>query len=85
MKWLRKKIIDWLFGTNFVDYEELYDIYIETSNRYMSYLNKEKEFIKSMTRLIEMNEEILHENKIYIATLKENGIDINKIDFNKEV
>ena len=85
MKWLRKKIIDWLFGTNFVDYEELYDTYVETANDYMKYLDKGKEMINSMMKLIEMNEQILHENKVLIHSLKENGIDVNKIDFDKEV
>lgn len=85
MKWLRKKIIDWLFGTNFVDYKELCDIYLDTSNRYMSYLDKEKEFIDSMMKLIELNEQILHQNKVFIHTLEENGIDVDKIDFNKDV
>ena len=85
MKWLRKKIIDWLFGTNFVDYKELYDIYLDTSNRYMSYIDKEKEFINSMIELIELCEKTIHANKVYINALKENGIDVNKIDFNKEV
>lgn len=85
MKKLRKKIIDWLFGTNFVDYKELYDIYLDTSNRYMSYIDKEKEFINSMTELVELCEKIIHANKVYINVLKENGIDVNKIDFNKEV
>ena len=85
MKWLRKKIIDWLFGTNFVDYEELYNTYVETANDYMKYLDKGKEMINSMMKLIEMNEQILHENKVLIHSLKENGIDVNKIDFDKEV
>ena len=85
MKWLRKKIIDWLFDTNFIDYEELYNTYIGTVNRYMNYLDKEKEFIDSMKKVIELNEQLLHENKVFINALKENGIDINKIDFNKEV
>lgn len=85
MKWLRKKIIDWLFGTNFVDYKELYDIYLDTSNRYMSYIDKEKEFINSMIELTELCEKTIYENKVYINALKENGIDVNKIDFNKEV
>lgn len=85
MKWLRKKIINWLFGTDFMTYEKLYNTYVETVNEYINYLNKEAEFIESMTRTIKINEQILHQNKIFIKTLKENGIDINKIDLNKEV
>ena len=85
MKWMRKKIIDWLFGTNFIDYEKLYNTYVETVNEYINYLDKEAKFIESMTRTIKINEQILHQNKVFIATLKENGIDINKINFNKEV
>ena len=85
MKWLRKKIIDWLFGTNFVDYEDLYNTYVETANDYMKHLDKEMEVIDSANRLIKINEELLHENKVFIVTLKENGIDLSKIDFNMEV
>lgn len=85
MKWLRKKIIDWLFGARFIAYENLYNTYIETVNHYISYLDKEKNLIDSAKKVIELNEQILHENKVYIATLKENGIDLSKIDFNKEV
>lgn len=85
MKWLRKKIIDWLFGARFIAYENLYNTYIETVNHYISYLDKEKNLIDSANRLIKINEELLHENKVFIATLKENGIDLSKIDFNKEV
>lgn len=85
MKWLRKKIIDWLFGARFIAYENLYNTYIETVNHYISYLDKEKNLIDSANRLIKINEELLHENKVYVVTLKENGIDLSKIDFNKEV
>ena len=85
MKWLRKKIIDWLFGTDFVEYERLYNTYVETTNNYTNYLDKEKEFINSMIELIELNEQILHENKVLIHSLKENGIDVNKINFDKGV
>ena len=85
MKWLRKKIINWLFGTDFVEYERLYNTYVETTNNYMNYLDKEKEFINSMIELIELNEQILHENKVLIHSLKENGIDVNKINFDKGV
>lgn len=31
MKWLRKKIINWLFGTDFTTYEKLYAEYKRTS------------------------------------------------------
>lgn len=85
MKWLRKKIIDWLFGTDFVEYERLYNTYVETTNNYTNYLDKEKEFINSMIEIIELNEQILHENKVLIHSLKENGIDVNKINFDKGV
>lgn len=85
MKWLRKKIIDWIFGANFVSYEDLYNTYVETANDYMKHLDKEMEVIDSANRLIKINEELLHENKVYVVTLKENGIDLSKIDFNKEV
>ena len=30
MKWLRKKIIDWLFGVDYISYEEIYKNYVET-------------------------------------------------------
>ena len=44
-----------------------------------------EEFIDSMMKLIELNEQILHQNKVFIHTLEENGIDVDKIDFNKDV
>ena len=85
MNWLRKKIIDWIFGTNFVYYEDLYSTYVETTNDYMKHLDKEMEVIDSANRLIKINKELLHENKVFIDTLKENGIDLSNIDFSKEV
>ena len=83
MNWLRKKIINWLFGSDFVDYEELYNTYIETSNNYTNYLDKEGEFIKSMMELTELSETLIRENKIFIKTLKENGIDVDKINLHQ--
>ncbi len=83
MNWLRKKIINWLFGSDFVDYEELYNTYIETSNNYINYLGKEGEFIKSMMELTKLSETLIRENKIFIKTLKENGIDVDKINLHQ--
>lgn len=89
MKWLRKKIIDWLFGVDYISYEEIYKNYVETSNEYINYLDRNKkriDLIVNLTNnLFDLNEKLLHQNKVYIQTLKENGIDINKINFNKEV
>lgn len=89
MKWLRKKIIDWLFGVDYISYEEIYKNYVETSNEYINYLDRNKkriDLIVNLTNnLFDLNEKLLHQNKVFIQTLKENGIDINKINFNKEV
>lgn len=89
MKWLRKKIIDWLFGVDYISYEEIYKNYVETSNEYINYLDRNKkriDLIVNLTNnLFDLNEKLLHQNKVFIQTLKENGIDVNKIDFNKEV
>lgn len=89
MKWLRKKIIDWLFGVDYISYEEIYKNYVETSNEYINYLDRNKkriDLIVNLTNnLFDLNEKLLHQNKVFIQTLKENGIDVNKINFNKEV
>ena len=89
MKWMRKKIIDWLFGVDYISYEEIYKNYVETSNEYIDYLDRNKkriDLIVNLTNnLFDLNEKLLHQNKVFIQTLKENGIDVNKIDFNKEV
>lgn len=89
MKWLRKKIIDWLFGVDYISYEKIYKNYVETSNEYIDYLDRNKERINLIVNLtnnlFDLNEKLLHQNKVFIQTLKENGIDVNKINFNKEV
>lgn len=89
MKWMRKKIIDWLFGVDYISYEEIYKNYVETSNEYINYLDRNKkriDLIVNLTNnLFDLNEKLLHQNKVFIQTLKENGIDVNKIDFYKEV
>lgn len=80
MKWLRKKIINWLFGTNFVEYERLYNSYVETTNNYINCLDRQAEVLDSSRDLIELNQRIIKLNNVLIDTLKENGIDVDKID-----
>ena len=80
MKWLRKKIINWLFGTNFVEYERLYNSYVEIANNYMNCLDRQAEVLDSSRDIIELNQQIVELNNVLINTLKENGIDVGKID-----
>ena len=80
MNWLRKKIINWLFGTNFVEYERLYNSYVEIANNYMNCLDRQAEVLDSSRDIIELNQQIVELNNVLINTLKENGIDVDKID-----
>lgn len=80
MNWLRKKIINWLFGTNFVEYERLYNSYVEISNNYMNCLDRQAEVLDSSRDIIELNQQIVKLNNVLINTLKENGIDVDKIN-----
>ena len=97
MKWLRKKIIDWLFGTNFIDYEKLFDTYeklfnnyedlykdyIKTSDRLLNILEKQKKFIDISKDMAEQNKELLRMCDEFYMTLKENGIEIGESNDSK--
>lgn len=78
-----------MFGCDYISYEKIYKNYVETSNEYIDYLDRNKERINLIVNLtnnlFDLNEKLLHQNKVFIQTLKENGIDVNKINFNKEV
>ena len=80
MNWLKKKIINWLFGTNFVEYERLYNSCVEIANNYMNCLDRQAEVLDSSRDIIELNQRIIKLNNVLINTLKENGIDVDKID-----
>lgn len=92
MKWLRKKIINWLFGVDYISYEELFDTYKEVykayEENYEAYKNAIKYFesIRNISNdMLIQNTRLLHICDVLIKSLKENGIDVDKIDFSKEV
>ena len=88
MNWMKKRIINWLFGAKFVDYEKLfdtyeklfdsyenlYDGYMKTSDRLLNTFEEPKTLLNISRDMVEHNNHLLHMcNKFYEA-LKENGI-----------
>ena len=89
---LRKKIINWLFGCDYISYKELFDTYQEVykvyAKNYEAYENSIKHFnnMRSVANdLLIQNYRLLTVCDTLLKTLKENGIDIDKIDFNEKL
>ena len=88
MNWMKKRIINWLFGAKFVDYEKLFDTYeklfdnhedlykdyIKTSDMLLNILEKQKKFIDISKDMAEQNKELLRMCDKFYEALKENGI-----------
>lgn len=92
MKWLRKKIIDWLFGCDYISYKELFDTYQEVYKVYVKNYEAYENSIKHFNNMRGVANDLLIQNyrlltvcDTLLKTLKENGIDIDKIDFNEKL
>ena len=53
MNWMKKRIINWLFGAKFVDYEKLFDTYEKLFDNYEDLY---KDYIKTSDRLLNILE-----------------------------
>ena len=98
MRWLRKKIIDWLFGSKFTDFEKMFDSYL---NIFDSYENLYKDYTNATDKLIttfeeqrnliaiskdacEQNEHLVRMCKAFLIAVKENNVDIEKIKLDED-
>ena len=92
MKWLRKKIIDWLFDCDYIYYQDLFNTYQEVYKAYEENYDAYKNAIKNCENMRGVSNDLLIHNyrlltvcDTLIKELKGNGIDVSKIDFHKEV
>lgn len=93
MKLLRKKILDWLFDTDYIWYEDLFNTYNKIYNSYeeiyknyqdatdklLKYYNKDKELDEEYLKILDHCKNIIEHCKKLEAKLKENNIDISDL------
>lgn len=89
---LRKKIINWLFGCDYISYKELFDTYQEVYKVYVKNYEAYENSIKHFNNMRGVTNDLLIQNyrlltvcNTLLKTLKDNGIDIDKIDFNEKL
>ena len=97
MNWMKKRIINWLFGAKFVDYEKLFDTYEKLFNNYeelykdyITSLNKMSDVFEEQKKLIDISKDMAEQNKEllrmcdeFYMTLKENGIETGESNDSK--
>ena len=97
MNWMKKRIINWLFGAKFVDYEKLFDTYEKLFNSYedlykdyITSLDKMSDVFEEQKKLIDVSKDMAEQNKEllrmcdeFYMKLKENGIEIGESNDSK--
>ena len=97
MNWMKKRIINWLFGAKFVDYEKLFDTYEKLFNSYedlykdyITSLDKMSDVFEEQKKLIDVSKDMAEQNKEllrmcdeFYMKLKKNGIEIGESNDSK--